>query len=68
MTWARELKDYRLPACAQPCVMYADSSCPFCAKARAALSSMGAMYTVVEFDMDPDGWVPNPAGHSPDVA
>jgi len=40
----------------KPCIMYSLSTCPFCAKAKSALDGMGAMYSVVEFDMDPDGW------------
>ena len=38
----------------KPCVMYATTTCPFCAKAKTALTSMamgmGTMYTVVNFD------------------
>jgi glutaredoxin len=39
----------------KPCVMYADSSCPFCQQAQKALTSMGAVYSVIELDSEDDG-------------
>jgi len=39
----------------KPCVMYSLSSCPFCAKAKAQLSGMGTMYSVIELDEEEDG-------------
>jgi len=39
----------------KPCVMYSLSTCPFCAKAKSALKTMGAMYSVVELDEEDDG-------------
>ena len=39
----------------KPCVMYATSSCPFCAEAKSALTAMGAVYTVHDFDEDEEG-------------
>jgi glutaredoxin len=39
----------------KPCVMYSLSTCPFCAKAKDQLSSMGTVYTVVELDEQEDG-------------
>ena len=39
----------------KPCVMYSLSTCPFCAKAKSALTAMGAMYSVVELDDEDDG-------------
>jgi glutaredoxin 3 len=35
--------------------MFSQSSCPFCVKAKSVLGGMGAKYTVVELDTDPDG-------------
>ena len=32
----------------KPCVMYSLSTCPFCAKAKKALTAMGTMYSVIE--------------------
>jgi len=39
----------------KPCVMYSLSTCPFCAKAKKALTVMGAMYSVVELDQEEGG-------------
>ena len=39
----------------KPCIMFSQSTCPFCAKAKEALTSMGAMYTVIDFDEEEDG-------------
>lgn len=39
----------------KPCVMYSLSTCPFCAKAKDQLSSMGTMYTVIELDEEEEG-------------
>ena len=39
----------------KPCVMFATSTCPFCRKAEEALTSMGAVHTTYEFDMEEDG-------------
>ena len=35
--------------------MYSLSSCPFCKEAKGILSGMGAVYTIVEVDVDEGG-------------
>jgi len=39
----------------KPCIMYSLSSCPFCKEAKGILSGMGAVYTIVEVDVDEGG-------------
>mmetsp|Transcript_27945 Transcript_27945/g.76279 ORF Transcript_27945/g.76279 Transcript_27945/m.76279 type:complete len:128 (-) Transcript_27945:773-1156(-) len=39
----------------KPCVMYSLTTCPFCAKAKAQLSGMGTVYTIVELDEEEEG-------------
>ena len=39
----------------KPCIMYSMSTCPFCSKAKEAITSMGSLYTVVELDEEDNG-------------
>ena len=39
----------------KPCVVFATTTCPFCKQANKALTDMGAVYTVVNFDEDEGG-------------
>jgi glutaredoxin 3 len=38
-----------------PVFMFSFTTCPFCIKAKQVLDDIGAKYTVVELDTDPDG-------------
>lgn len=38
-----------------PVLMFSFTTCPFCIKAKGVLDGLGAKYTVVELDTDPDG-------------
>lgn len=39
----------------KPCVMYSQSSCPFCKKAKETIEATGAMFTVVDLDVEDGG-------------
>ncbi|KAG7368965.1 dithiol-glutaredoxin protein [Nitzschia inconspicua] len=38
-----------------PVLMFSFTTCPFCIKAKQVLDDLGAKYTVIELDTDPDG-------------
>jgi glutaredoxin 3 len=38
-----------------PVLMFSFTTCPFCIKAKQVLDDLGAKYTVIELDVDPDG-------------
>jgi len=39
----------------KPCIMFSQSTCPFCTEAKKILDGLGTMYTVVEVDVDEGG-------------